>query len=109
MSKWIRKGDRVVVIAGNDKGKTGEVLSRSEERVLVQGVNIRKKHTKRRQNIPGGGIIDIEVPIHISNVAICDRDGTPLKLKVKQENAKERTLVYQSGKEAVEYRSIRKK
>ena len=80
MSKWIRKGDRVVVVAGNDKGKAGEVLSRSEERVLVQGINVRKKHMKRTQEAQGPRIIEMEVPIHISNVALCDKEGTPLKL-----------------------------
>jgi large subunit ribosomal protein L24 len=46
MSKWIRKGDLVKVIAGNDKGKAGQVIARAEDRVLVQGINIRKKHMK---------------------------------------------------------------
>ena len=52
MSKWIRKGDKVVVTSGNDKGKTGEVILRKEDRVVVQGVNIRKKHVKRQQKTP---------------------------------------------------------
>lgn len=111
MSKWIRKGDRVVVTAGNDKGKTGEVLSRGEDRVLVQGVNVRKKHLKRTQQTqqaqPGGRIVEMEVPIHISNVCLCDKEGTPLKVKVKQENGN-RELVHKiGGKEAV-YRSVKK-
>jgi len=79
MSKWIKKGDRVLVIAGNDRGKTGEVLSRSEERVLIQGINVRKKHMKRTQETQGGRIIDMEVPIHVSNVCLCDKDGTRMK------------------------------
>ena len=65
MSKKIRKGDRVIVTAGNDKGKTGEVLSRTEERVLVQGVNVRKKHMRRTQQTQGGRVVEIEIPIHI--------------------------------------------
>ena len=56
MSKWIRKGDRVLVIAGNDKGKAGEVLSRDEDRVIVQGINVRKKHMRRTQEMQGGRI-----------------------------------------------------
>ena len=107
MSKWIRKGDRVVVIAGNDKGKTGEVLSRGEDRVLVQGINVRKKHLKRTQETQGGRIIHMEVPVHISNVRLCDKEGKPLKIKVKEVKGK-RELVYKaSGKEAV-YRSVKK-
>ena len=79
MSKWIRKGDRVLVIAGNDKGKAGEVLSRGEERVIVQGINVRKKHLKRTQETQGGRIVEMEVPIHISNVCLCDKEGKKLK------------------------------
>ena len=76
MGKWIKKGDRVLVIAGNDRGKTGEVLSRGEERILVQGVNVRKKHMKPTQATQGKGrIIEMEVPIHISNVCLCDKEG----------------------------------
>ena len=75
MSKWIRKGDRVLVIAGNDKGKSGEVLTRGEERIIVQGINVRKKHMKRTQETQGGRIIEMEVPIHISNVCLCDKEG----------------------------------
>ena len=70
MSKKIRKGDRVLVIAGNDQGKTGEVLARSEDRVIVQGVNVRKKHLRRTQQMQGGRIVEMEAPIHISNVAL---------------------------------------
>ena len=92
MSKWIRKGDRVLVIAGNDRGKMGEVLARSEERVLVQGVNVRKKHMKRTQQTQAGRIIDIEVPIHISNVRLCDKEGNPLKVAVSEKQG-EKTLV----------------
>ncbi len=79
MGKWIRKGDRVLVIAGNDRGKAGEVLGRSEDRVLIQGVNVRKKHLKRTQQTQGGRVVEMEVPIHISNVCLCDRDGKRLK------------------------------
>jgi large subunit ribosomal protein L24 len=69
----IRKGDKVVVITGRDKGKTGEVLRvlREESRVLVQGVNMVKRHTKPSPANPGG-IVDKEAPLHISNVAHID-------------------------------------
>lgn len=88
MSKWIRKGDRVLVIAGNDKGKSGEVLSRGEERIIVQGINVRKKHLKRTQETQGGRIVEMEVPIHISNVCLCDKDGKKLKKAAVQRPAK---------------------
>ncbi len=108
MSKWIRRGDRVVVIAGNDKGKSGEVLSRTEERVIVQGVNVRKKHMRRTQQTQGGRIVEMEMPIHISNVQVCDKDGKPYKLSVKQEKNGKRELVSTAGGKETVYRSVKK-
>jgi large subunit ribosomal protein L24 len=69
----IKKGDNVIVITGRDKGKTGEVLRvfPTDSRVIVQGVNIAKRHTKPRMGEPGG-VIDKELAIHVSNVAHVD-------------------------------------
>ena len=69
----IRKGDKVVVVTGRDKGKSGEVLRvlRDEDRVLVQGVNMIKRHTRPAAGQPGG-IVEKEAAIHISNVAHID-------------------------------------
>lgn len=67
-NKAIRKGETVYVIAGNERGKTGTVLAYTGERVLVQGLNMRKKHVKRTQASPNGGIVEREMPIHVSNV-----------------------------------------
>ncbi len=69
----IKKGDKVVVLAGRDKGKSGEVLSvlRTKSRVLVQGVNMMKRHTRPTAGQPGG-IIEKEAALHISNVAHID-------------------------------------
>jgi large subunit ribosomal protein L24 len=69
----IKKGDNVIVISGRDKGKTGEVLRvlPAESRVIVQGVHIAKRHTRPRMGEPGG-ILEKELPIHISNVAHID-------------------------------------
>lgn len=81
----VKKGDRVVVIAGKDKGKTGEVLSASpkEQRVVVQGVNLVKKHRKPTQAHPGG-IVEQEAAIHVSNVAHIDpKDDKPTRVGVK--------------------------
>lgn len=108
MSKWIKKGDTVVVISGNDKGKVGEVISRNKERVLVQGVNIRKKHAKRQTKAPGAEIIEIEMPIHISNVSLCNKENQPVKVKVRfaADGAKE--LFYlEQGKE-IKFRQVKK-
>ena len=110
MSKWIRKGDRVLVIAGNDRGKAGEVLSRSEDRILIQGVNVRKKHLKRTQQTQGGRIVEMEVPIHISNVSLCDKDGKRLKLHVKHEKKTgDRDLVYKKHAKGTVHRTVKKK
>ncbi|MEE0966291.1 MAG: 50S ribosomal protein L24 [Bacilli bacterium] len=70
----LRVGDTVQVIAGSDKGKTGEILQilRKEERVIVEGVNMVTKHIKPSQADPDGGIVTREAPIHVSNVAFYD-------------------------------------
>ncbi len=73
MASRIRSGDNVIVLAGRERGKTGRVRSvdREANRVLVEGVNLVKRHTKARPGIPGG-IIDKEASLHISNVALVD-------------------------------------
>lgn len=70
----IRKNDNVIVIAGNNRGKTGKVLKVFPKlnRVIVEGINIRKRHTKPSQKNQQGGIIEKEAPINVSNVMIVD-------------------------------------
>lgn len=70
----ILKNDTVLIISGNYKGKTGKVLKvyPKENRVIVEGVNIRKRHSKPTQNNPQGGIMEKEAPIHASNVMVVD-------------------------------------
>lgn len=71
MKRKFKTGDQVFVIAGNDKGKSGKVLNfHGVDRIVIEGVNIRKKHMKPTQQNQKGQIIDIERPIHISNVKI---------------------------------------
>ena len=74
MAARIRKGDRVVVITGADKGKRGEVLAvrPKEDRAVVQGVNVAKRHTKAQGMGKPGGIIEQEAAIHLSNLALID-------------------------------------
>lgn len=106
-NKWIRKGDKVVVIAGNEKGQTGNVLKRSSERIVIEGLNIRKKHVKPKQKMQPG-IVEIEAPIHISNVSHCDEDGKPIKLKVRLGNDGKKQLIHlKDGKEKI-YREVKK-
>lgn len=108
MSKWIRKGDRVLVIAGNNKGKSGEVLSRGDETVIIQDVNMRKKHLKKTQETQGGRIVEMEMPIHISNVCICDKEGKPLKVRNRTNKDGSRELVYGLKNQETVYRSVKK-
>jgi large subunit ribosomal protein L24 len=70
----IRKNDMVMVIAGNARGKSGKVLKvyPDRDRVIVEGVNIIKRHTRPRQKNPQGGIVQREAPIHVSNVMLVD-------------------------------------
>ena len=86
----IKVNDNVKVIAGEDKGKTGKVLKtlKSSNKVVVEGVNISKRHTKPRTTNEQGGIFEIEMPIHVSNVKLVDKKATPKKdvKKVKETN-----------------------
>ncbi|MCF6268595.1 MAG: 50S ribosomal protein L24 [Melioribacteraceae bacterium] len=70
----IRKNDNIIVIAGNAKGSTGKILKvfPKRNRVIVEGVNLRKRHTKPNQSNPQGGIIEMEAPIEVSNVMLID-------------------------------------
>ncbi len=70
----IRKNDNIVVITGNDRGKTGKVLKvfPKTSRIIIEGINLRKRHTKPNQKNPQGGILEKEAPIHVSNVMILD-------------------------------------
>ncbi len=101
----IRKGDDIIVIAGKDKGKTGNVNRVvSSERIIVDGVNMVKRHTKGnpQQSIPGG-IIDKEAPIHVSNVMIYNSNsgkGDRVGFKVLEDGNKVR--VFRSNGEQID-------
>jgi large subunit ribosomal protein L24 len=101
----IKKGDTVLVIAGKDKGAKGKVIHAypKENRVLVEGVNRIKKHTRITQNQRGarsGGIITTEAAIHVSNVMLIDGDGKPTRVGKKvTENGKRVRISRRTGKE----------
>ena len=87
----VKKGDNVEVIAGNFKGSSGKILQilGSKQRVLVEGVRIIKKHTRKSQDNPQGKIAEREGPIHISNVRLIEeKESKPAKKKAKKEPAK---------------------
>ena len=98
----IKKGDTVYVNAGNDKGKTGKVLSvdPAKQRVIVEGVNMVSKHTKPNAKQPQGGIIKQEAPIHISNLNLIDpKSGKPTRVGFKVEGDKKVRYAKKSGEE----------
>ena len=82
----IRKNDTVMVIAGNDKGRTGKVLKvfPKTSRIIIEGINLRKRHTKPSGKSPQGGILEKEAPIHFSNVMILDpKSNEPTRIGAK--------------------------
>ena len=85
MAAKIRKGDRVVVLTGKDKGRQGVVskVMPKEERVVVGGLNMVQRHTRPTQMDPQGGIKNKEAPIHLSNLAYVDKDGKPTRIGFK--------------------------
>jgi large subunit ribosomal protein L24 len=84
MAAKIRKGDKVVVLSGRDKGRTGEVIEvrPAEDRAVVRGVNMVKRHQKQSAQ-QEGGIISKEAPVHLSNLAYADREGKPTRIGFK--------------------------
>ena len=81
MAAKIKKGDKVVVLAGKDKGKTGQVLQvfPTENRATVQGINLVRRHTKQTASTDAG-IYTKEAPIHLSNLAVADASGKPTRV-----------------------------
>jgi large subunit ribosomal protein L24 len=102
MAAKIRKGDKVVMLAGRDRGRTGEVIEvrPSEDRALVRGVNMVKRHQRQTAN-QEGGIISKELPVHLSNLAIADpKDGKPTRVGFKiQSDGKKIRIAKRSGAE----------
>ncbi|MBM7694368.1 large subunit ribosomal protein L24 [Peribacillus deserti] len=96
----VKKGDKVVVISGKDKGKQGVILEAfpKKDRVLVEGVNIVKKHSKPSQANPQGGIFNQEAAIHVSNVMLLDpKTGTPTRVGTKEVDGKKVRVAKKSG------------
>jgi large subunit ribosomal protein L24 len=106
-SKKIRRGDKVVVTTGTCKGQSGTVLRYEDDYVVVQGLNLKKKHVKPSEQNPKGGILEIEAPIHVSNVCVCDENGAPLKLKLARDADGQGQLYYMKDNEKVIYRQIK--
>ncbi|ART74681.1 50S ribosomal protein L24 [Sutcliffiella horikoshii] len=98
----VKKGDKVVVISGKDKGKQGVILESypKKDRVLVEGINVIKKHAKPSQENPQGGIINREAPIHVSNVMPLDpKSGEPTRVGYKVVDGKKVRVATKSGEQ----------
>ncbi len=96
----IKKGDKVVVLSGKDKGKHGEVVRSmpKESKVVVAGVNIAVRHRKASQANPQGGLERREAPIHVSKVAIEDpKTGKPTRVRFEDRNGKKVRIAVRSG------------
>ena len=90
MAAKIKKGDRVVVLTGKDKGRQGTVskVLPKEERVVVEGLNMVQRHTRPSQLDPQGGVKNKEAPLHVSNVAIVDSKGKPTRVGFRMDGDK---------------------
>jgi large subunit ribosomal protein L24 len=95
----IKKGDKVVVLSGKDKGRTGEVakVMPKEGKVIVSGVNVHARHRKPDQANPQGGIERKEAPLHVSNVAIATADGKPTRVRFEERDGKKVRVAAKTG------------
>ena len=100
MAAKIRKGDKVIVLTGRDKGRSGEVIEvrPAASRALVRGINMVKRHQKQSQT-QEGGIVSKESPIHLSNVAYVGKDGKPTRVGFKMVGDKKVRFAKRSGVE----------
>jgi large subunit ribosomal protein L24 len=97
----IKKGDKVVVLAGKDKGRSGEIIKMmpKDDKAVVQGINMVKRHQRQTQT-EQGGIIAKEAPIHVSNLALADpKDGKPTRVGIKVTDGKKVRVAKRSGAE----------
>jgi len=95
----IKKGDRVVVLSGKDKGRTGEVTRAmpKEGKVIVSGINVHARHRKASHESPQGGIERKEAPLHISKVAIATADGKPSRVRFEVREGKKVRVAAKTG------------
>jgi large subunit ribosomal protein L24 len=95
----IKKGDRVIVLSGKDKGKTGEVTLAlpKDGKVVVAGVNVAVRHTKPSQGDPQGGLKRAEAPLHVSKVAHVTADGKPTRVRFETQDGKKVRIAVKTG------------
>jgi large subunit ribosomal protein L24 len=99
MAAKIKKGDRVILLAGKDKGRTGNVtlVMPKDSRVVVQGLNMVQRHTRPSQGDPQGGIKHKEASVHVSNVAIVDQTGKPTRVGFEVRDGKKVRVAKTTG------------
>jgi large subunit ribosomal protein L24 len=95
----IKKGDKVVVLSGKDKGRTGEVVKAmpKDGKVIVSGINVHARHRKPTQTNPQGGIERKEAALHVSNVAIATADGKPSRVRFEVRDGKKIRVAAKTG------------
>lgn len=105
MAARLRKGDNVIVVAGKDKGKQGKVarVLSEEDKVVVEGINLIKRHMRPNQRTPQGGILEREAPIHASNVMHVDpKSGKPTRVRFQTDDkGNKKRVATKSGEEIV--------
>ena len=99
----LKKGDKVVVIAGSNKGKEGIINKILDNKVIVEGVNIVKKHLKPKNNNGTGEIIEMEAPIHVSNVMLSDpKTKKPTKVKIEKDSKGKKIRISKKSNEKID-------
>jgi len=95
----IKKGDKVVVLSGKDKGRTGDVIKAmpKDGKVIVSGINVHARHRKPTQQSPQGGIERKEAPLHVSKVAIATADGKPTRVRFEERGGKKVRVAAKTG------------
>ena len=99
----LKTGDKVVVVAGSNKGKEGKIAKILDSKVIVEGVNIVKKHLKPKNNNGTGEIVEIEAPIHASNVMLVDpKTKKPTKVKIEKDSKGKKIRISKKSNEKID-------
>ena len=99
----LKTGDKVVVVSGSNKGKEGKITKILDNKVIVEGVNIVKKHLKPKNNNGTGDIIEMEAPIHVSNVMLSDpKTKKPTKVKIEKDSKGKKIRISKKSNEKID-------
>lgn len=99
----LKTGDKVVVVSGSNKGKEGKIIKVLDSKVIVEGVNLVKKHLKPKNNNGNGEIIETEAPIHVSNIMLVDpKTKKPTKVKIERDNKGKKIRISKRSNEKID-------